>query len=75
MGPRRGEIAKIFLVISTFPSSRLMKSSYPLIKMHLGLVILLWQAMYLFEPVREKTNNLGYDQVRHKSGCTVTEDG
>ena len=23
-----------------------------------------------FEPVREKTNNLGPDQVRHKSGCT-----
>ena len=28
-----------------------------------------------FEPVREKTNNLGSVQVRHKSGCTVTEDG
>ena len=28
-----------------------------------------------FEPVREKTNNLGSDQVRHKPGCTVTEDG
>ena len=27
------------------------------------------------EPVREKTNNLGYDQVRHKLGCTVKEDG
>ena len=27
------------------------------------------------EPVREKTNNLGSDQVRHKPGCTVTEDG
>ena len=26
-------------------------------------------------PVREKTNNLGYDQVRNKSCCTVTEDG
>ena len=25
--------------------------------------------------VREKTNNLGSDQVRHKSGCTVAEDG
>ena len=29
----------------------------------------------LNEPVREKTNNLGSDQVRHKPGCTVTEDG
>ena len=29
----------------------------------------------LNEPVREKTNNLGSDQVRHKWGCTVTEDG
>ena len=27
------------------------------------------------EPVREKTNNLGSDQVQHKPGCTVTEDG
>ena len=27
------------------------------------------------EPVREKTNNLDPDQVRHKPGCTVTEDG
>ena len=29
----------------------------------------------LYEPVREKTNNLGSDQVRHKPGCTVAEDG
>ena len=28
-----------------------------------------------FEPVHGKTNNLGSDQVRHKLGCTVTEDG
>ena len=27
------------------------------------------------EPVREKTNNLGSEQVRLKPGCTVTEDG
>ena len=27
----------------------------------------------IFEPVREKTNNLRSDQVRHKPGCTVTE--
>ena len=25
--------------------------------------------------MREKTNNLGSDQVRHKPGCTSTEDG
>ena len=25
--------------------------------------------------MREKTNNSGSDQVRHKPGCTVTEDG
>ena len=25
--------------------------------------------------MREKTNNLGSDQVRHKPGCTVTEAG
>ena len=29
----------------------------------------------LYEPVREKTNNLGSDQVQHKPDCTVTEDG
>ena len=29
----------------------------------------------LYEPVREKTINLGSDQARHKPGCTVTEDG
>ena len=28
----------------------------------------------IYEPVREKNNNLGSDQVRHKPGCTVTED-
>ena len=28
-----------------------------------------------FEPVHKKTNNLGSDQVRHKLGCAVTEDG
>ena len=26
------------------------------------------------EPVRDKTNNLSSDQVRHKPGCTVEED-
>ena len=25
-----------------------------------------------YEPVCEKTNNLGSDQIRHKSGCSVT---
>ena len=30
---------------------------------------------HVIEPVREKTNNLGSDQVRHKSGCTLTEEG
>ena len=29
----------------------------------------------MYEPVHEKTNNLGSDQVQHKPGCTVTEDG
>ena len=27
------------------------------------------------EPVHEKPNNLGSDQVSHKPGCTVTEEG
>ena len=29
----------------------------------------------LYEPLREKTNNLGSDQARHKPGCTITEEG
>ena len=29
----------------------------------------------IIEPVHEKTNNLGSDQIRHKPGCTVTEEG
>ena len=28
-----------------------------------------------YEPVVEKTNSLGSDQVRHKLDCTVTEAG
>ena len=28
-----------------------------------------------FGTMREKTNSLGSDQVRHKPGCTITEDG
>ena len=28
-----------------------------------------------FEPMREKTNNLGSNKVRHKLACTSTEDG
>ena len=30
---------------------------------------------FKFEPVRKKTNNFGSDQVRHKPGCIVPEDG
>ena len=29
----------------------------------------------IFEPTRGKTNNVVSEQVRHKSGCTSTEDG
>ena len=28
----------------------------------------------IFEPVHEKTNNLGSNQVPHKPGCTVTQE-
>ena len=28
-----------------------------------------------YEPPRGKTNNVVFEQVRHKLGCTVTEDG
>ena len=31
--------------------------------------------MSVDEPLHEKTNNLGPNYVRHKPGCTVTEDG
>ena len=30
---------------------------------------------FIYEPVREKTNNFVSDPVRHKPDCTVTEDG
>ena len=30
---------------------------------------------FLSEPVREKTNNASSNQVRHKPGCSVAEDG
>ena len=39
------------------------------------LIFLKQGTVLIIEPVREKTNNLGSDQVRHKQGCTVTEDG
>ena len=29
----------------------------------------------IYLSLHEKTNNLGSNQVRHKPGCTVTEDG
>ena len=29
----------------------------------------------VYEPVREKTNNLGFEQVQHKPACSVTGDG
>ena len=31
------------------------------------------QATQIFEPPRGKTKNVVSEQVRHKSGCTVTE--
>ena len=38
--------------------------------------IKLWSIkVSIYEPVCEKTNNLVSDQVRHKPGCTVIEDG
>ena len=29
----------------------------------------------LIEPRHEKNHNMGFDQVQHKSACTVTEAG
>ena len=37
--------------------------------------ILLKVSNAIYEPSRGKTNNVVSDQVRHKSGCTVTEAG
>ena len=31
--------------------------------------------VHVVEPLHEKTINFGSNQVRHKPGCTVTEDG
>ena len=45
--------------------------SYTFVKYHENIVPVI---VPLDEPVREKTNNLGSDQVRHKPGCTVTEE-
>ena len=39
----------------------------PIVKFNVGLNI--------FEPRHEKTNVLVSDPVRHKPGCTATEDG
>ena len=50
---------------------------YPLIP-HFYIVKLWCTGVYLFflfKPLREKTNNLGSDQIQHKLGYTVTEDG
>ena len=37
-----------------------------------------WYGIYAmaltYDPVREKTNNLGSEQIQHKPGCTVTDD-
>ena len=37
--------------------------------------LLACQGMVTNEPRHEKTNILVFDQVQHKLGCTVTEDG
>ena len=34
-----------------------------------------YDSSLIHEHVREETDNLGSDQVRHKPDCTVTEDG
>ena len=33
-----------------------------------------WFGTFLNEHVREETNNLGSDQIRHKSACAVSEE-
>ena len=40
-----------------------------------ALYSIIWTESYQFELRGEKTNILVSDQVRHKPGCTATEDG
>ena len=41
----------------------------------LNLKSVLGGGVFRNEPVREKTNSLGFDQVQQNPGCTVTEVG
>ena len=59
----RGDILGLFFI------SLASKSGLNTDDMHI------YSAALQYEPVREKTNNLGSDQVQHKPVCTVTEDG
>ena len=42
---------------------------------HIHVKLLTYTRMILIEPRHEKTNILVSDLVRHKPGCTATEDG
>ena len=57
------------------PQSRTLYGKLSINSHYYQFYSLLSLAMLVDEPVREKTNNLGSDQVRHKPGCTVTEAG
>ena len=41
----------------------------------LTLIMLIGFFRKIYEPVSEKTNNVGFGQVQHKPGCTSTEAG
>ena len=49
-----------------------------MVKTYINVIVHVWMKPLIHftnEPRHEKSNNLGSDQVRHKPGCTVTEDG
>ena len=48
---------------------------FPLVLMPLHFIKYEKEYLLLIEPVREKTNNLDSDQVRHKPACAAIEDG
>ena len=65
--------ACLFICYGKTPPTLLLKTCLKTLIKLLSWLIRLWKRS--FELVCEKTNNLDSDQVRHKPGCTVTEDG
>ena len=45
------------------------------LRKHTGILKIVTDLINTIEPSRGKTNNAVSEQVRHKQGCTVAEDG